>query len=142
MEPGGKYIEAEQQKQGRGEKPLTLTFLTTLPIPPTMNHAFSQNKQGRRFVSPEYRTWRDIAGQCLKHNHPNIRKIEGKIRAVYEYNFGDNRKRDLANFEKGVSDLLVEHGVINDDSDIDELTLIRGTSGAKRFVVVKIEALS
>jgi len=50
----------------------------------------------------------------------------GRIRATYVFSFPDKRKRDVANFEKGPTDLLVALKVMDDDSQIDDLILHRG----------------
>ena len=44
-------------------------------------------------------------------------------KALYEFGRPDKRRRDVANYEKAVSDILVTAGVIEDDSLIEEITL-------------------
>lgn len=45
------------------------------------------------------------------------------IEATYRFGRPDKRRRDVANFEKGVSDLLVSQQVIGDDSMIERIVL-------------------
>lgn len=55
----------------------------------------------------------------------NIRDIHrqkiGRYDLVIKLNPPDKRKRDLGNLEKVVSDLLVDHGIIDDDSGCQSL---------------------
>lgn len=59
---------------------------------------------------------------------------------TYSFTPPDNRRRAVFNYEKAVSDLLVKHGIIADDSDIRRGTVewIEGSPG----VAVLIEALT
>ena len=50
-------------------------------------------------------------------------------------------RRDLANFEKAPVDALVFAGVFADDSQIDDLRLVRGSVEKPGRVVVRLEAL-
>lgn len=92
-----------------------------LPFPPSANNLFPSGRSGRRFASPEYKAWKTLAGLHLnsqpEHTHP------GDVRVVYEFHHPDRRKRDLFNLEKALSDMLVAHGVIADDSRIVEGTV-------------------
>ncbi|MDO8597832.1 MAG: RusA family crossover junction endodeoxyribonuclease, partial [Sulfuricaulis sp.] len=45
------------------------------------------------------------------------------VRADYQFGKPDNRKQDVANREKAVSDLLVRAGILADDSQIVDLRL-------------------
>lgn len=115
-----------------------MTIYATLPIPPTANHLFPTNCQGRRFISKEYAAWRLLAYHCLKGQNIPAETIKGRLQVKYSFYFPDKRRRDLANFEKGISDFLVTNKVIEDDSHIDDLRLIRLCEGSKGFVYIEI----
>ncbi|WP_020474213.1 RusA family crossover junction endodeoxyribonuclease [Zavarzinella formosa] len=90
-----------------------------LPIPPSANNLFPTGKNGQRFRSKEYVAWLQHAGLSLNQQKPD--KVSGRIRVVYELGrYPDLRRRDLFNREKALGDLLVSHGVIEDDCLIDE----------------------
>lgn len=93
-----------------------------LPFPPSANNLFPSGKTGKRFISPEYQAWKRDAGLTLLSQRRQ--HFGGNVAVEYEYaRFKDKRRRDLANREKAVSDLLVTHGIISDDSMIQEITL-------------------
>lgn len=88
-----------------------ITVVLNLPSPPSANNLFPTGKNGRRFISPEYKAWREEAGWQLKEQRPP--KIKGCVSLEYLFKEG---RIDLGNLEKATTDLLVEHGVIEGDS--------------------------
>lgn len=82
-----------------------------LPVPPSTNNLFANGRNGGRFKTQAYKQWLRVAGYTLlaqrpeKHSGP----VEITIHAPH------NARRDLGNFEKPLSDLLVEHRIITDD---------------------------
>jgi crossover junction endodeoxyribonuclease RusA len=95
----------------------------TLPFPPTTNHLFATVGR-RRIRSAKYRAWSELAGFQMNRQRPT--PIKGPVLLHYEFQEGqDKRKRDIGNLEKAVTDLLVEHGVIeaDDGSIVREIRL-------------------
>jgi Holliday junction resolvase RusA-like endonuclease len=87
-----------------------------LPFPVSVNAMFADGKT-RRHKSQRYADWIIEAGYALNRQRPT--PIKGPIKILYEFQEGrDNRRRDAFNFEKGVTDLLVSHGVIEGDHDL------------------------
>jgi crossover junction endodeoxyribonuclease RusA len=96
----------------------------TLPFPISVNAMFADGKT-RRHKSQRYADWIAEAGYALKSQRP--RPVTGPVTLLYEVQEGkDGRRRDLGNLEKGVTDLLVDHGVIEADHDrvVREIRLI------------------
>lgn len=93
-----------------------------LPYPPTANNLFPTGKSGRRFISAEYKAWKHDATLSLWGQRVPVAGI-GRASVVYEFRRPDNRRRDAFNLEKPVTDLLVEYGVLRDDSLIEEGTV-------------------
>lgn len=86
-----------------------------LPLPPSANNMFVNLRRGRR-KSQRYIDWEYMAGYALNTLKPK-HTIMGRVRVTYT--FGEKGCRadsDLGNLEKAVSDLLVKHRVIQDDS--------------------------
>lgn len=81
-----------------------------LPFPPSVNGLFF-NRKGGRTKTVQYALWQRQAGWELKLQKQ--KPIKGPVGLMYTYQ--DNRKADLGNLEKPVSDLLVKHGLIEDD---------------------------
>ena len=93
-----------------------------LPFPVSQNSIYATDfKTKRRFKSKDYKQWLTDAGKMINAQRP------GKIKGPYTISFlferrlnkdGSRNKRriDGSNLEKGVNDLLVKHGIIEDDS--------------------------
>lgn len=90
-----------------------------LPYPPTANNLFINTTRGR-IKAPGYKAWFAKASINIKDKH---RQSLGPYSLSICARRPDKRKRDLANLEKAVSDLLVEHGVVQDDSLCERLTM-------------------
>ena len=83
-------------------------------MPPTTNNLFAGN--GRiRYRTKQYLTWKKEAGQILAVQRPA--KLLGEVSIMIEVGEPKTKRQmDLANREKASIDLLVEHGVIEGDS--------------------------
>lgn len=90
-----------------------------LPIPPSVNGAWI-NVPGRgRVKSKAYKAWKEAAGWELQIQKP--RKVIGP----YEVRILMGKKRarsDADNRIKGILDLLVAHGITEDDSRMASVT--------------------
>ena len=84
--------------------------------PPSANNLFFNGKKGR-VKSAEYRAWIQVAGLQINQQRPT--PVGGRVQV--EYRIPRNNRRDLANFEKGLSDLLVTLKLIEDDRKIERL---------------------
>lgn len=87
----------------------------TLPFPPTTNNLFVTVGR-RRVISKPYRLWRERATRWLHDQAPAI--LTGPVTLDIVFGAPDRRRRDLSNYQKGLEDLLVACGVIEDDSFI------------------------
>lgn len=90
-----------------------------LPYPPTTNNLFANAGKSRR-KTPAYKAWIELASTRIKASH---RQNIGAYSMSIAVKRPDNRRRDLSNLEKALSDLLVAHGVIKDDSLCERLTM-------------------
>ena len=86
-------------------------FSAWLPFPPSVNSAYGGGSGQRRFKSRQYKDWEKQSSLICK-KHPTIKE---QVRLVYRYFMPDRRTRDIGNYEKVVSDFLVNHRVIEDD---------------------------
>lgn len=91
-----------------------------LPFPPSVNSLYDGGKNtNRRFISDRYKRWQQDAGMAiLGQRHRNHRHKE-PVQVVYTLSPPDKRKRDVFNYEKAISDLLVKHQIIADDTLIE-----------------------
>ncbi len=83
-----------------------------LPFPISVN-AMYKNKLNGRAKSLRYMTWARAAGWEIKAQKQE--PIKGHYTLSVVLNEADNRRRDIDNFVKCVSDLLVEHALVEDD---------------------------
>jgi Holliday junction resolvase RusA-like endonuclease len=99
-----------------------------LPMPPSANNLFTaiQVKGRTRWIIKRgYKAWREEAGDCLmaqytRYGAPAIHKpVELRIRLNLDH------KGDIANREKAITDLLVEHLDMPDDRWIDRIVIER-----------------
>lgn len=86
-----------------------------LPWPPSLNNMFVNVRGKGRVRSENYRKWATQAGMLLMTQRP--RKFHEPVRVRIELNPPNARAFDLDNRNKALLDLLVEHGVIIDDSN-------------------------
>ena len=92
--------------------------------PPPLSACFT-DPAGRkgRVKTKRYRDWEHLCA-------PRLRSVKetmvGHIAVQYRFARTDRRKRDLGNLEKAMSDILVKHEIIEDDSMIVDLRLVWG----------------
>ena len=91
----------------------------SLPFPPSVNNLFANGKRGR-YKTPAYMAWCAEASIGIKDSH---RQQIAAYSIAICLRRPDKRQRDLGNYEKAISDLLVSHGVIADDSGCERLTM-------------------
>ena len=109
----------------------------SLPRPPSVNALYANVPGKGRVKSARYRTWLNAAGWEIKAQKPG--KVKGDYRLWLYCQRPDRRRRDLGNLEKPISDLLVAHGVVSDDSACVELHVYWAGSG--RECEVRIDAV-
>lgn len=93
-----------------------MTYFVTPP--PSANNLFFNGKKGRVKVDA-YRKWQTVAGCML--NIQRAQPIDGRVAVAYSV--PRNNRRDLGNYEKALSDLLVRQRVISDDRKIESISL-------------------
>lgn len=110
-----------------------------LPFPPSANRLW-RAVNGRAIKSREYRAWLEEAALVARSQRPVAVRGAYHIRLVARR--PDNRRRDLGNLEKPVSDLLTEIGVIEDDSLAKSISLFWADGPARKpgSILVSVEA--
>ena len=114
----------------------TLVEIIDLPLPPSVNQLFANAGKRGRVRTPKYDAWTVEAGWALARQHPGC--VSGRY-ALEIYIQADARF-DLGNAEKALSDLLVRHCVVQDDSLAWAIHIYRDTRVSKgcRLVVRSI----
>ena len=108
-----------------------------LPFPPSVNTLYPG--KARRHKSKKYLAWIKEAGVCV-HTHmmsegPFDWYVLEEVEVLISVKRPDKRRRDVANLEKAVTDLLVAHQVIEDDSQINSNTQIWRHDGPEGVLV-------
>lgn len=108
--------------RGLGAEPRA--FTVTLTYPPSNNRLW-RYVGARPIKSAEYRQWIALnKGEYLRQaSGGRCRQISGHYRLTILATAPDSRRRDLANLEKAVSDLLQNVGAVVDDSNCRELRM-------------------
>ena len=104
--------------------------------PPTMNNLYLNVYRKGRVIAPAYRVW---MGRCPPEIgvHRSELPITERFAIQYYIMRPDRRKRDIANLEKALTDSLVKHQIIKDDSLMEELHMQWGKPETNQKWAVK-----
>jgi len=95
-----------------------------LPWPPSVNHYY-RRVGNATLISKEGRRYRKrVASDVLLAHSP---RVEGRLSVRIVASPPDQRRRDLDNLQKALLDALQHAGVYRDDSQIDRITVERGS---------------
>jgi Holliday junction resolvase RusA-like endonuclease len=87
--------------------------------------AISVNKAwtGRKFMSPEYKIWREKFGyMCKNYKKPNI-QLGAMITISLNVYIKTYAQSDVDNFAKGILDGLQEMGMIENDKKVKKIII-------------------
>lgn len=105
-----------------------------LPYPPSTNNLFFNTGHGRA-KTDGYKAWREAAGYAIIEQ--GRKRQPGPVSLALALVRPDKRKRDLSNSIKSVEDLLVQLGVIEDDSLVQRISIQWVSAGAPCTVIVQ-----
>lgn len=104
-----------------------------LPFPPSTNHIYARTKKGGVMLNPKARDYREEVIYAIGKGHTTL---TGRLRVVVDAYTPDNRKRDIDNIMKSLGDAMTHAGVWKDDSQIDDLRIVRrGVESPGRVLV-------
>lgn len=95
--------------------------MIVLPVPPSTNHLFFNVKGRGRVRSTEYTNWASRAAAHLLAQRPAV--TNGNVSIVIR--IPHKTRGDLDNRIKAPLDLLVTHGVIQDDRFVQSIHISR-----------------
>lgn len=94
----------------------------TLPLPPTVNHYYgTRGKQ--RFIREPGKAYRKVVAEIVAAS--GNATLDGRVRLFVAIYPANRIRQDLDNRSKALQDALTHAGVWLDDSQIDELVLVR-----------------
>ena len=111
----------------------------TLPYPPSVNNLYA-TVNGRKVLSKKGREYHEAVCVSVSKQLP-VGSGFGKARISYRISAfpPDKRRRDLSNLIKVLEDALTYAGIWADDSQVDDLRVIRGAPASGGSVFIEIE---
>lgn len=88
-----------------------------LPFPPSTNGLFTNAGRGGRNLSPRYRAWREEAAAALLQQPQSKTEFYVPVSIHIALTAPTKAHRDASNYIKGIEDLLVQHGILEDDDE-------------------------
>lgn len=114
-----------------------------LPWPPTVNTYYRSiviKGSVRVLISAKGRAYRKaVFAECIRQKIPGYGSQ--RLRVVIVAHPPDKRRRDIDNICKGIFDSLEQVGVYDDDSQIDDLRIVRREVSKPGRVEIMIEAI-
>lgn len=112
--------------------------------PPSVNNLYPTGKNGRRFLSPRYKKWRDeamaeIMVQRIKQLSA-ISEIKNAYKLRVEISDQPHPRPDLDNCAKAINDLIVKMALVEDDSLCDAVELCWHNQSVGRCTIIVEEA--
>lgn len=121
-----------------------------LPFPPSVNHYWASRVAGgarkfvQTFIGTRGKEYRASVIAAVRTRWPDLRQpLKCRLSVKIDVYPPDRRTRDLSNLPKAVEDALTHAGVWVDDSQIDELLIVRKaviSPGHLELTIEKIEA--
>jgi crossover junction endodeoxyribonuclease RusA len=99
-----------------------------LPFPPSNNHYYVRAR-GKTIISERGRAYTESVKQCKREQlSSESEALKCRLSIDLVVNAPDNRARDLDNMLKALLDSCTKAGIWLDDSQIDEINIVRGVS--------------
>lgn len=127
-------IEIAAKPAGRGKRGL---IHISLPWPPSVNHYWRRNAGWGMHISDEGKAYQNAVGKACR----GLDGVMGRVTVNVVAYPPDKRKRDLDNIFKALLDALNSTGMIEDDSLIDDLHIVRAERVAGGRVDVTISRM-
>lgn len=115
-------VKKSSPKPTTPETPSFSSWSYTLPFPPSVNSYWQHDKLGRTWIGKAGKKFRKIALKRITERPLSRRRLAIKIELLGY----DEREYDLDNFVKGIQDALQHAKVYANDSQIDDLHVVRG----------------
>lgn len=113
-----------------------------LPFPPSVNHYWGSRVAGKRvmqYIAAKGKKFReDVLEAVSELDHETI---TDRLHVTVELYMPDRRRRDIDNYLKALLDSLMYAKLIEDDSQIDKLTVTRNEIIKNGYVVVTIQTI-
>lgn len=109
-----------------------------LPLPPSINSYWGFSGH-RRFLTKVANQFKEDVAHAVSQQ--SIRFGDQRLRLDIYFFYKDARKNDLSNRVKSLEDALVQAGLMDDDSQIDEFHVYRGNKVKLGKTIVNISVM-
>lgn len=112
----------------------------TLPFPPTINHMYGHSRS-RKYLKKDGVEFKKRVADIV--SDAAVQTMKGPVAVFVTAHMPDNRRRDLMNLEKILSDSLTSAGVWDDDSRVHDFHIVKSWNvkgGQVRVVVTELGA--
>lgn len=108
-----------------------------LPLPPSINSYWGFQGH-RRFLTPKANQFKSEVAHIVSHQ--KIKFGTARLSLIATFCFPTKRISDISNRVKALEDALVQAGLMDDDSQIDELHIYRGEicKGGKSLIRISV----
>lgn len=113
----------------------------TLPYPPTGNHAWKHTRAGKHYLTAEARGYYELVCHVVRQAGMAM-YLDGKLIVEADIYPPDNRRRDLDNAWKVLSDACTKAGVWMDDTQISRLVLERMERVEHGRVLIRVQSVA
>lgn len=96
-----------------------------LPYPPSGNHMWKHTRGGKHYLADQARSYYEHVSMLVRYEQGASVEYAGRLAVTCHIYPPDKRRRDLDNVWKVVSDSLTKANVWIDDTQIDQLILLR-----------------
>lgn len=132
-------VEPPHRIERDGDRLSLLTIC--VPFPPSLNTYWRHLKNGRTLISEAGRMYKaHIRTLAMLHRLERAFPSDS-VAVTLELVMPDHRRRDIDNSAKVIFDAFTSAKVWTDDSQADELHIIRKGVAAPGFVIVTVEAM-
>lgn len=113
----------------------------TLPFPPTQNHLYKHTRAGHHYLTEKGRVYYAQVNHLVLAQEIAFGDLE-KLDVSILVHAPDNRRRDLDNMLKAILDSLTKACLWADDSQIDRLSITRGSVALHQgHVIVHVKSI-
>lgn len=112
----------------------------TLPLPPTINHAYGQGRNGTKYIRPALKEFRKVVAETVAA--AGHAPITGRVALFVAVHPATRARQDIDNRSKTLQDALTHAGVWADDEQIDDLHLVRRSvikGGLVKVVITELK---
>ena len=135
LRKGGRTVKVVKARGSFGLDNSNVREVVTidLPVPPSMNGLYFNRAGGGRAKTEDYTNWLTEAGWRLQGQRPG--RVSGPYSADLE--LPANVRGDVSNRFTAASDLLVKHGVVDDDRFEQDIRVRRSADVIEARITIR-----